>query len=275
MKSGTKPVRKDHRDLSYKRSFGAAVFAFQDELNVDRGFGFPDQNKDGYPNGCTGYTQAALCETEDGTQYRPEYTYNKTLFMEGNYGQQVGCDIRDSLKSTLVYGVDEKTDPQDGQTDARAGLHRRGKYFNAIDRWNKYDPFDDVRLVIQTGEQSVSAATPWWPEWEQNYDGILIQPHDLNTNRASWHNWQILGWKQINGAPYLIGKSWQGPNYGDHGYHYIGRDLFNQVMSIGGTGAFTVTKATPADLKTIKLDIISTILSYCVMWAEKIRKQIV
>lgn len=276
IKNGTQPARKDYRDFSFKRTFGAfpARTVFPDELNVDRGFGFPDQNADGYPYGCTGYTQVALCEIEDGTQYQPSYTYNKTLFMEGNFGKQIGCDIRDSLKSTIVYGVLPKTDPQDKDADSKASLYIRGNYFNVIDSWNQTDAFDDVRTVILTGNQSVSVGTPWFPEWENvGADGILSVP-SFDLSSASWHNWQILGWKQINNQPYLIGKSWQGPGYGDGGYHYISRELFNKVMGTSGAAAFTVAEAQPGDIKTIKLDIISTILSYCVMWLEKMREQI-
>lgn len=54
MKSGLKPTYRDNRDYDFAATFGA-VARFQDELNVDSG-GFPDQNKDGNPYECTGYS---------------------------------------------------------------------------------------------------------------------------------------------------------------------------------------------------------------------------
>src|SRR5882672_11558338 len=106
MKHGVTPLKPDHRDYSFKRTFGTvAPQTLPDEYNCDAVFGFPDQNAEGYPYGCTGYCQSELCQDEDGTRYKPDYTYHKTQFMEGTVGQEVGCDMRDSLKSTIVYGL--------------------------------------------------------------------------------------------------------------------------------------------------------------------------
>lgn len=127
IRHGTSPVRKDHRNYSFNRTFGTTL-QLPDEYNVDAGFGFPDQNAEGYPYGCTGYTQSELCQDQDGARYKPPYTYGKSLFMEGEEGQQVGCTITDSLKSLIVYGpqgIDETTDQQ-------AATHRRGQYFDVL-----------------------------------------------------------------------------------------------------------------------------------------------
>lgn len=260
LKSGARKTYKDHRDFSFHRTFGA-VTNFPAEYNVDSGFGFPDQNADGLPYGCTGYTQSELGQDEDGIKYLPAYTYKQTRLMEGTYDEPVGCDIRDSLKSATIYGLQAE-----GETEAQALLHRKGRYFNVIDPFNNMDAFDDCRngmFLFNSEKRSVSIGVPWFPEWEGTAsDGVLPQPHDFNVSRASWHNAKVSGWKLINGAPYLIVKSWQGPNYGDHGYCYIGRDLFNQVMTISGTGAFTLSKMWKNDIQYVRLTIIETLLSY-------------
>ncbi len=94
----------DHRDYSHTKTFGS-ITSFPEEFNTDLGVTNPNQNAEGLPFGCTGYTQAEVCSDQDGTIYKPSYTYLKTQMMEGTTGQNIGCDIRDSLKSTNVYGV--------------------------------------------------------------------------------------------------------------------------------------------------------------------------
>lgn len=261
VKNGLKPISKDHRDRSFPRTFGT-VNNFAAELNLDV-FGFPDQNLEGYPDGCTGYAQTEICQDEDKAEYQPSFTYLKTLFMEGNVGKQVGCDIRDSLKSTIVYGVLGK----DETDDAQATYHRRGAYYAVVDSPD-LDAFDDVRSAIVLNNRTVSVGTPWFPEFETvGQDGVLPL---FASPVTIFHNWKVCGWKQINGQPYLIGKTWQGPSYGDHGYCYLSRTLFNELMSLSGSGAFTVRKAASSDYLLVKLDILTTVVSYLRMWLNQL-----
>lgn len=262
MKTGVQKVRKDHRDYSFPRTFGATN-TFPDSFDLDAGFGFPDQNEDGLPEGCTGYTQASICEDEDKAHYKPSYTYDQTRRMAGTYPQPVACDIRTALKSTIVYGVQGIFETTDGQ----AGIHRRGAYYNVVDSPD-LDAFDDIRSAIFTNTRSVSMATPWYHEW-QNIGGNGIVPYPM-TPPATWHNWKVSGWKMINGQPYLIGKSWQGKTYGDGGRHYVSRETVNKIMAVQGSGAFTVRRATPADYATVKLSMLQTALSYCYMLLAKL-----
>jgi hypothetical protein len=185
--------------------------------------------------------------------------------MEGTDGQNVGCTIEDSLKSLIVYGAG----PSAGSDDADAALHRRGQFFQ-IEAVGT-DMFDAIRqaLYLNSAEKrSVSVGTPWFLEWHYAPQGML---HDfLFRGDEPWHNWKICGWRTIAGQPYLIGKSWQGKLYGDGGYHYVSRTLCNKIFGISGTGAFTVRKATAADIQTIRLDIVSTILSYMRLWVHNL-----
>lgn len=255
--SGVLPVKKDHRDRSYARTFGAAI-SLPDELNLDAGFGMPDQNADGRPQGCTGYTQSELCQDEDKKEYQPGYTYDRTRMMEGTYPDDVPCQMRTSLKSTIDYGVLGK----DETTDNEAGYHRRGAYYNVVDAPD-LDAFDDVRSAMLSNKRTVSVATPWFTEWMNPNKGVLPFP---TSKPASYHNWKICGWKQIQGSLFLIGKPWQGSAFGDKGYVYISRTTFNKVMSMYGAAAFTVRKASMADYETVKLSMLQTIASYLRMW---------
>lgn len=301
IQGGAKPTRKDHRDYSLKKTFGAVFTSFDKEINVDAGFGQPDQNAEGMPYGCTGVTTKELGQDEDGIEYQAKYNYDKTRMIEGTYPQDVGCDIRNALKTAALYGLLPKSEPYDSGADKKAGEHRHGAYYNVIDPWNQYDAFDDVRSCItffEAEKRSVSLGTPWFSEWQMAPRGILPIPYipkelkpgflgsvfrffgkifgsNFGAN-YSWHNSKICGFKEIDGQPYLIGKSWQGYWFGDNGYHYFSRELFSLLMTIPGTAAFTIAPkpTNKAEIKKIQISAMSWILSYCVMLLEKIRKQV-
>lgn len=258
MKSGIIPLKIDHRNYSTK-TFGA-TFDFENDLNLDAGFGQPNQNADGKPNACTGYTQSELCQDEDKAQYKPNYTYEKTLFMMGATEGEP-CDMKTSLKSTLVYGV-QKTDET---TDEQAQYHRRGAYYQV--EKTAGDWFDSLRSIMQTRNCSVSVASPWYESFEAPMQGIIL---DNFRGGFSWHNWKCCGWKTINGAPYLIAKSWQGSSYGDGGYVYFSRSAINNLLSISGSGAFIVAQYNPSNVQTVSLSILETITSYLRMWLTQI-----
>ena len=87
----------------------------------------------------------------------------------------------------------------------------------------------------------VSIGTPWFPEWESQVgaDGILPMPNlNVDFSTLPWHNWNGKG-KKTTDKTRLVGKSWQGPTYGDKGFHYIDQQTFNAILAITGTGAIS------------------------------------
>lgn len=175
-----------------------------------------------------------------------------------------GCQIRNSFKATRVYGVKKEL-----EDDVDATSRRGGAYFNIYDD-GTHDWFDGIRTQIQLNRRAVSAGTPWFPTWAYiNSTGIMPMPTvneinlaKTNVNAVSWHDFAIKGWKQIGGTPYLIVKSWQGPNYGDEGWCYMSREVANEVFEIRGSAAFIQAVALPGDIYTIKLDIMEVLLVY-------------
>ena len=267
MRNGLKPTKRDHRDFSHARTFGTVIPVYM-EFNLDAGFGFPDQEADGLPEACTGYSQSELCQDEDKRQYKPRFTYDKTQEISGIFPGDTGweqgpCDIRDSLKSTLVYGVQGLNET----TDMEAFQFRRGAYYDVLNS-SGMDAFDSAIAVMQATKRSISVGTPWFPEWEKTLvGGILPMPvYSGNPSDYPWHNSKICGVKLIDGTPYLIDKSWQGSSFGDGGYVYFNRATFNGIMGIDGTCAFTVARYTPGDAQTVLLSTYQTVISYLQMY---------
>lgn len=249
--TGVHPVIKDHRDHSYPRTFGS-VRVFPDSFNTDAGFGLPNQNADGLPEACTGYTQSELCSDEDKQLYDSKFTYEKTLFIMGGKDGDP-CDMRSSLKSTIIYGVQLKNNQSDNPYS-----HRRGAYYNVTDETGQ-DYFDDIRSAILINNFSVSIASPWYTEWDAQPNGTITK---LGSQITSWHNWKICGWKTIGGIPFLIGKTWQGTSVGDKGWLYFSRECINAILEIDGTGVYTLAPATAANMQNIRTTFLEFILSY-------------
>jgi hypothetical protein len=241
---GLKPVRPDHRDFSHSRTFGS-ITQFPDEFDTDAGMTNPDQNADGLPYGCTGYTQAELCTDEDKLVYKPKYTYEKTCLMEGHDDTE-GCDIRTSLKSLLVYGAQETTET----SDMEAFQHRRGAYY-AVEPVGDY--FDGIRSALMKSG-SVSVGTPWY--WNFTSQGIVTAPSSYENDPYSWHNWKVCGWKTINGQPYLKAKPWIGE------YRWFPRDVINHLLSQTYTGAFVVDRFQGENTQLVEISLYETVLSY-------------
>lgn len=252
MRNGILPNEYKLTDYSFERSFGVSQINLPAEYNADTVKKFPDQNKDGYPNGCSGYTQNATGELEYGIESDPAFVYANTLLL-ADLPPHAPVQVRDSFKATKVYGL------KSGTTDPLT--YRRGNYYD-VDKVGDY--FDGARTALwlnSKDKRTISVGTPWFKEWAVS-GGILKAPKkyvwDLNT---IGHNYQIVGWKVLKGEPYLIVKPWLGKRWGDGGYGYVSREIFNKVMAISGTFMYIQVNYTPDQVKTIKLDILEALLS--------------
>lgn len=253
---GAKPTPLDKRDYSHQQTFGSTTpRKWPSEFILDRSDFFPDQNTDGFPFGCTGYTQADNGSNRDGVQYKPGFVYEKTCLIEGHPADQ-GCDIRNSFKATRVYGMQTIAET----TDEEALQHRGGLYLNIYDD-GPLDFFDAARDALIKHSVPLSCGTPWFPEWALPGQVLSDFYYDGNPYHYGWHNWAIKGWKDINGQPMLLVKSWQG-RFGNDGWQYINRDVFNKAMLIRGSALFYQLSAQPGDIYRIKLDIFETVVLF-------------
>lgn len=285
IRNGARPTERDPRDYSMHRTFGTvSPIDIPVEYNIDAGLTMPDQNAEGNPYECTGYTTCDLGTDQDGVIYSPEYTYMKTLYMQGLPPTTRGSDIRPSLKSASIYGLLPKENVPEilagkgedftadqsvwpASLDAIAGKleHRKGAYFNVyldggVRDW--FHAFQSAMWINRADKRGISVGIPWL--WLSAPQGFLTEDfvYNGNPNSVGWHNIAIKGWTAIGGVSYLIGKPWCGKNYGDKGFVYISRGCINKVMEIGGSAAFTLADAAEKDIKTIQLGMLAQILFY-------------
>lgn len=253
IRNGTKPNKESHKDFDLHKSFGnvgAPTPQFPAEYITDSGLTMPDQNTfdtsfvppvPPEPEGCTNECSADITTDQTGIVHRPdvleEITHANAL---GGFAVRTSLDM------------------------AKNKLNWFGTYF-AVKAYAPLDYFDAIRLAISSGypeKRSVSLGTPWPLLFESTGpDGIVPHPQTFNLAGVPWHNHKIAGWKTINGIPYLVSKSWQGPNFGDKGFCYFDRALINSLMAINGTCAFTVTQVVPPSIQTIDMGVVRWLLS--------------
>lgn len=259
--SGTRPLKPDHRDFDYFKSkkFGAIPTELPREYFVDAGFWMPNQvtgsespKVSPQPYGCTNFTSCDVCSDEDRVLYNPDY-----LEVYTHANAQGGIDVRTSLKAVLKYGMQNFTDKM-------ITLNLHPAYYN-IQPSGAIDAFDSVRLAMLSAsseKRGVSIGSPFWLQWGvPGLSGILPTP-DFNLEYASWHNWACKGWKTIDNVPYLICKMWCGDGYGDKGFVYMSREIFNATMAVPGSCAFTIDKKMEGEPDTVDMGLIDTIVSY-------------
>lgn len=266
MKNGTRPTRKDHRDYSLQRTFGSPLKSqIPAEFNFDAGLTNPNQDADGFPLGCTAYTSSELAQDTDKKKYLPKYTYGKTCEIEGigsdspQY-EKMACGIPDSLKSTIVYGLDDGF----GADPLR---NRRGAYYEVLNGATG-DHFDAVVSAMWDQQRSVCVGTQWQYEWFNTSQGIITSLY-VPRSESPWHCFKICGVKVIQGVSYLIAKPWIGVQFGDRGFCYFPREVVNKMLSINGSCAYTLAPYT-GQIQTVKLNIITTLISYLRMCLNKL-----
>lgn len=263
LKKGLRPIRyKDHRTYDFHKTFGTAT-QVPDEFNFDATGIFPDQNKDGYPNGCTAYATNDIASCEDGIYYDDQpFTYANTKLIEGVSGQ-VPVLQTNALKSATVYGLKKKSETPD-----QALTHRRAPYFIVKKLNGSY--FDGMVSAMWVKQGCLSVGSPWLVYFEEvNGDGV-VAPFTPPKSFTEGHNWSAVGVKVVKGEPCIICKSWQGPNFGNKGYIYFTKKQIDDLLSVPGIGVFGQKQAKPDDIKRVEMSIIEVIISYLYQLIAKI-----
>ena len=250
-----KPVLKDWRDkrFSFARHFGATT-TFANNYNADIGEWMQNQNGDNRPSQCTAYAVVDICSNEDGFRYSEDYQFMKTLQLMGVTNEQWGADARQAAKVPCVYGLLPRDDePAEMFSKSQAWSANPSNWTKEHDdkalQFKKpaylpiqpivQDWFDSIRSALDKGRDEkrvISMASRWSPDFSSAK--LTDNPQSLYWG----HDYDCVGWKTIDGLPYLIIKSWQGENYGDNGYCYMSRTLCNNLMKEWGTYVFTYKK---------------------------------
>lgn len=270
---GLKPTFVKSKKHYSTQTFGAAVLPeLPKEYLVDNGY-FDAQ--EGTPM-CTGEAVADTGFDQDGVRYSVEFQYAKSLQLLNLPPNTAGIDLKTAMSVAVAIGqlpfsADLLSWRKDGQEksfnwqnwpdylDKQASFYKKAAYFFLE---GPYDHFDNIRSVMhQTRDQkrSVLIGTPWYAEYEGvESSGIPVS----GRQQISWHATAIKGWKVINGETYLMCKSWQGPNFGDHGWIYFSRAEINMLMGTPGSIGGMIAK-TANEIKTLQIGTLEQMLGLC------------
>lgn len=243
MKSGSKPVTR-YPKRNFHDYFGGIV-AIAD-FNVDKRIWNPDQEEDGAPTECTGYGVADIGIDMDGVLYTPDRQYAAAQFMEGVVPNTGGADPLLAMEAAVALGFElqskaQYTAKQYGELMCANfanwptyGIAPKIRVYNAL---GYSDPFTSVLSAIYQNQFPVGIGSQWFPEWLS--PNSILQAPNFNQPSAPWHFYTAKGQKTIGAEQYMIIKPWIGPTWGDSGFGYMSREIFNQLMTQAGTTALT------------------------------------
>ena len=244
---------KSHKRYSYPRTFGTTTVLT--DCDFDLNLGNFNQNEPNpitgdpaLPNGCTALARADVATNEDSILYDPGFTYKKSCLI-ANVPVGSALPMEAAFQSGIVYGLQAVGET----TDAEALTHRRGPYFE-VEPVNGQDYFDSLWSAMLVGKKCISVGTPWFPELTGSsiVNDITIRP------TTDWHDWEACGVTTTNGIPMMKVKWWGGEP------KMFGRNAVNSLLGVSGSDALCDTdgKATPADIQTVRLNIMQVLLSY-------------
>jgi hypothetical protein len=254
MKSGTRPAKHIYKEKKFQHFAGVLEIP---DFNLDSGLTMPDQEKDGAPYECVGYTTADILSDIFKTPLDPDFSYAAARYVAGDgpEGTQ-GTSFHAGLQGAIAVGALL-------QANAIISAAKNSEAF--VSDWNNWlpslrqaalpnaqnglrnvlgqgDDFDSILSALYTGRIGVSIGSPWFEEWGYNIQGGVVQLPSIDGNYPSWHNYAAKGKKTINGIPHLIMKSWQGTRVGDNGWLYFSRETVNAALSVPGSGALTIAR---------------------------------
>ncbi len=238
--TGLRPIQPHKTDYDFLSSFGATTpdpEGLPENFSVYDGREVPDQNQDdqrfpfsipALPQGCTAESGTFDSGIQDNDLYNPQDLYLHTP----DYNPYTGRDIRAMFSTLKEHGLLKADGTLTGN---------RSAYFNVYGSFRISDA-DAVRIAIwvnQYEKRSVYIGS-WW-EWGNNPQTILPEPTYLTKN-GTLHCYLCTGWKTIDGTLYLEIIPWLGKNVGDSGKFYMDVSIYNKLMIMPYTAAFTVTK---------------------------------
>lgn len=246
--SGFKPKR-DIRDKGYNHAkiFGAPAIPSLPANGLGRKpvAVYDQQNT----NFCTAYSTTAASSFQEAVALSPEFQTAKTGQVAGKPILN-GADLRDALKSTILFGsIEQKDSPYSLENagnkianwyewpdslNLKALTHVKSGYYDVKN--GPYDTFDNIRSALfQAKDQNgvVVVGTPWFEAWNEPKAGVVFMP-PFGAKTYLAHAWTIIDFTD----DYLVAQLSQGTDFGDNGLLYFPREVINFAFKEGWTQAF-------------------------------------
>lgn len=136
---GTRPARHISRERIYHKHLGGTSLASIPDFNLDAGIWNPDQEADGAPTECVGYTAADILTDLLKMQIDPDFGYAAARFISGDGPGTEGASFHAGLQGLIAVG----------------GLPKALATFSAADRgelycsdWNSWEPYQKTKALL-------------------------------------------------------------------------------------------------------------------------------
>lgn len=223
-------LKQDSRDQHVKQYFGTPTVV-PDEFELDKGITNPIE-RPGQVD-CTAISACDVATNQTGTAYNADDLWSLTP------QTAQGADPRDSMQALIDKGLEPLNG---GPRDTR---------------WNAYLRSDgtsgDYFATTQASMIATNSPTTIASNWYSNWD--VIGPEGImpsGDTRVSGHDWEVTGWKIINGEPHFHVKSWLGY------FMWMPKSVFNEEMDKWGTAGYIPT--TQTILINYKKNILQTLI---------------
>lgn len=205
-------------------------------MNLDTNKIFPDQLDPAANNAqeCVSLAITDICSNIDGRLYSADFSYAMALHIKGAEPSTDGLDPYAAMLATVAYGLLPAS-----SADFTARL--MGELY--IANWKNYAKddvaealkyarkgvttlrsFDDVANYLVNKKQGVVLAVRWHSNFLQTHpDGSLPLPEG---DAFSYH--AVAVYDRTDKG--LMFKPWLGKNYGDGGYGYMSRQVFDEIF---------------------------------------------
>ena len=239
---GLRPTPKDDRDYKLGALFQLPELS---ELPADfvlEGHTIKNQQDSDF---CSGFAVTGMSELQEGVLLSPEYQFALSKTLSGDT-EEWGQDARTAMKTAVKLGSLEKSKTSYSLESKdvsflrdiknwpnyleEAKRHQKSVYLKVE---GKYDAFDDIRASIyKWRDEKRAVALGLNFGWGSN-EVILEEPKS-----GFGHMLYAIGWKSLNGIPYLVIVNSWGKEAGDQGTHLLSRKVVNYYNDMYGAYMF-------------------------------------
>jgi hypothetical protein len=278
-----KPKDHFHNRFSITRNFGAASLDLPARFSVEDAKGDINGPRQQFNNFCSAATQSEIGADEFGIPMSQKFAALAISQIIKQPLYIAGASIDDSMKAGTTYGylpLAQEPDnikelqpfqnaepticeisnwPADIFAKALKYIISGGHFY--ID--GPYDAFDNFRSQIyqHRPDNGISCGVPWYSIFNRTPStGIVRAP---GGTVAAWHDVDMKGWETINGALYIVIRSWD-LNEGKDTYFYFSRAAWNAIMAVPGAVGKMFKNADESlvnDLKQRRLSISEQIMN--------------
>ena len=244
-KGGLQPTPKDTRDFQLGAIFQLPPLS---ELPTDfvlEGFEIKNQGESDF---CSGYATTGMSELQEGVILSPEYSFAMSKKLSGDIDGW-GQDMRNALKThTKIGALPQSASPYSTANKPisflrdpanwpdtlleQAKPHQKEAYMKVSGN-SSLDAFDAIRATIwkwKDEKRSVALGLAWsWPS-----NAIILE----EAGQGFGHMLYIIGFRTINGTPYLVIVNSWGKQAGDQGTHLISMKVINYFEGVYGAYMF-------------------------------------